>query len=179
MLRIRPTSSRDTASLPAIERSSGELFRQSPGLEWIADDDVQSETQHQAFVADGVALVAELEGNVIGFLTGSVELDALHIWQIAVHKTHQRRGIGRKLIEATQQLAVTHAAIALTLTTFRGVTWNEPYYRRLGFKTLAPPELTSRLAAILRAEGEAGLPVARRCAMRKYVDEPINGSSRL
>ena len=179
MIRIRQTSSRDTALLPEIERSSGELFRQCPGLEWIADDDVQSEAQHQAFVADGVALVAELDGNMVGFLTGSVEPDALHIWQIAVHKTHQRRGVGGKLIEAAQQLAVTHAAIALTLTTFRDVPWNEPYYRRLGFKTLADPELNPRLAAILCAEGEAGLPVTRRCAMRKYVDEPVNGSSRL
>src|SRR5690606_12878830 len=136
MMRIRKTTNQDTPLLPEIERSSGELFRQYPGLQWIADDDVQSEAQHQAFVAEGVALVAELEGAVVGFLTGSLEPDALHIWQIAVGRTHQRRGIGRKLIEAAQQLAVDHAPIALTLTTFRDVPWNEPYYQKLGIKTL-------------------------------------------
>jgi hypothetical protein len=42
---------------------------------------------------------------------------------------------------------------ALTLITFRGVPWNAPYYERLGFRELAPAELTPGLAARWAAPG--------------------------
>jgi GNAT superfamily N-acetyltransferase len=168
MIIIRAANDRDTPLLPAIERSSGEIFRQSPGLEWIADDTVQSQEQHRALIANGIALVAEVQGaGIAAFLNGEAAPDALHIWQIAVHRDRQRHGIGRKLIEAAQQVAIDRGIKALTLTTFRNVPWNEPYYRRLGFVSLDSTELNPRLKAILRSEGQAGMPTAQRCAMRK------------
>lgn len=168
MISVRPASDCDVPLLPEIERSSGEIFRQSPGLQWIAHDDVQSEEQHRVLIADGVAFVAELQGyGVAAFLNGEVMPDALHIWQMAVHRDQQGRGIGRKLIEATQQFATDHGINALTLTTFREVPWNEPFYQRLGFITLGYEDLGPRLRAVLDAEGQAGLPTAQRCAMRK------------
>jgi GNAT superfamily N-acetyltransferase len=168
MIIIRAANDQDTPLLPDIERSSGEIFRQSPGLEWIADDTVQSQEQHRALIADGIALVAEVQGaGLAAFLNGEVAPDALHIWQITVHRDQQRQGIGRTLIEAAQQLAIDRGITALTLTTFRNVPWNEPYYRRLGFVTLDSVELNPRLEAILRSEGQAGMPIAQRCAMRK------------
>lgn len=168
MLNIRPATADDCPLLPEIERCSGELFRQVPGLEWIADDTVQSAEQHRALIADGLALVAEVDGfGLAGFLNGQPAGDALHLWQIAVHPDQQRRGIGRRLIEAAQHHAAARGIDALTLTTFRAVAWNEPFYRNLGFVTLDEAELSPRLRAILAAEGRAGLPVARRCAMRK------------
>lgn len=168
MISIRPANDRDALLLPEIERSSGEIFRQWPGLEWIADDDVQSEEQHRALIADGVVWVADLEGyGIVAFLNGAVTPDALHIWQIAVHRDRQRRGVGQKLIEAAQQFAIDLGINALTLTTFREVPWNEPYYRRLGFIALGCEDLSPRLRAVLNAEGQAGLPTEQRCAMRK------------
>ncbi|CAO3449906.1 putative acetyltransferase [Azospirillum argentinense] len=170
MIRIRPTSPCDVPALPGIERSSGEIFRQWAGLEWIADDDVQSEDRHRALIADGVACVAEMEGSgIAAFLNGTVCPDALHIWQVAVHREHQGRGIGRRLIEAAQRHAADHGIPSLTLTTFRVVPWNEPYYQRLGFITLDDARLGPRLKAVLDAEQQAGLPIAQRCAMRKML----------
>jgi len=154
--------------LPEIERSSGELFRQAPGLEWIADDTVQSADQHRALIATGLALVAEVDGfGLAAFLNGEATADALHLWQIAVHRDQQRRGIGRSLIEAAQRYAADRGIDALTLTTFREIAWNEPFYRKLGFVTLEEADLSPRLRALLTAEGRAGMPLARRCAMRK------------
>lgn len=169
MINIRPAVDSDASLLPEIERSSGEIFRHFPGLEWIADDDVQSEEQHRALIANGVAFVAELQDHgIVAFLNGEVTADALHIWQMAVQRDCQRRGIGRKLIEAAQQFATRHAVNALTLTTFRAVPWNAPYYQKLGFLILNNDDLLPRLRAVLDAEREAGLPIAQRCAMRKH-----------
>lgn len=170
MISIRPARDCDAPALPEVERSSGEIFRQWPGLEWIADDDVQSEEQHRALIAGGVAFIAELNGHsIVAFLNGEMTADALHVWQIAVHREQQGRGIGRELIQAAQQLAIDRGASALTLTTFRKVPWNEPYYQRLGFVTLNQENLTPRLKTILDAEERAGLPMAQRCAMRKLL----------
>jgi GNAT superfamily N-acetyltransferase len=168
MIGIRPANYCDVPLLPEIERSSGEIFRQSPGLEWIADDDVQSEDQHRDLIANGVAFVAELQGNgIVAFLNAEDTPDALHIWQIAVHRDHQRHGVGRKLIEAAEQFAADHGINSLTLTTFKGVPWNELYYQRLGFITLDSEAIGPRLKSVLEAEKQAGLPTALRCAMRK------------
>jgi GNAT superfamily N-acetyltransferase len=168
MINIRPANDCDVPLLPEIERSSGEIFRKWTGLEWIADDVVQSEAQHRALIIDGVAFVAELQDyGVAAFLNGEVAPDALHIWQMAVHRDQQRRGIGLKLIEAAQQLTTEHGIKSLTLTTFRDVPWNEIYYQRLGFITLEREGLNPRLKAILNAEEQVGLPATQRCAMRK------------
>lgn len=170
MINIRPAKDRDASLLPEIERSSGEIFRQLPGLEWIADDKVQSEEQHRALIADGLAIVADVQGfGIAAFLNGELTPDALHIWQIAVHRDQQGHGIGRELIEAAQQVAADHGINALTLTTFREVPWNEPYYQRLGFVTLDDEDLGPRLRAVLNSEGQAGLPMEQRCAMRKLL----------
>ncbi|WP_353860265.1 GNAT family N-acetyltransferase [Azospirillum formosense] len=170
MIRIRPATPCDAPALPGIERSSGTIFRQWAGLEWIADDDVQSEERHHTLIADGVAFVAELPGHgPAAFLNGSVTPDALHIWQVAVHRDRQGQGLGRQLIDAAQGYAVDHGVPSLTLTTFRAVPWNEPYYRRLGFVTLDDGQLGPRLRAVLDAEKQAGLPIAQRCAMRKML----------
>ncbi|MBE0529599.1 MAG: GNAT family N-acetyltransferase [Rhodospirillales bacterium] len=170
MISIRPAKDCESCLLPEIERSSGEIFRQLPGLEWIADDKVQSEKQHRALIADGLAIVADVQGfGIAAFLNGEVTPDALHIWQIAVHRDQQGHGIGRKLIEAAQQFATDHGINALTLTTFREVPWNESYYQRLGFVTLDDEDLGPRLRAVLDSEGQAGIPMERRCAMRKLL----------
>ena len=139
-------------------------------MEWIADDDTQSEEQHRYLIANGVVFVAELQSyGIIAFLNAEETPDALHIWQIAVHRDHQRRGIGQKLIEAAQQFAADHGINALTLTTFKEVPWNEPYYQRLGFITLDWEAIGPRLRSVLNAERQAGLPAAQRCAMRKLL----------
>lgn len=168
MTIIRPARDCDAPLLPEIERSSGEIFRQWPGLEWIADDAVQSQEQHRALIADGIAFVAEEDAHgVVAFLNGEMTAGTAHVWQIAVHREHQGRGIGRLLLQAAQQFAADKGGTALTLTTFRQVPWNEPYYQRLGFVTLDPENLAPRLKAIREAEERAGLPRAQRCAMTK------------
>jgi hypothetical protein len=44
--------------------------------------------------------------------------------------------------------------------------WNAPLYARLGFRILAPEDLTNALEARVRREAERGLEPARRVVMR-------------
>ena len=167
-MNIRPTLVRDAPFLPAIERSAGEVFRQWAPLAWIADDTVQSAEEHRVLIARGVSLVAELPAHgIVGFLNGEAMPDALHLRQIAVRSNQQGQGIGRQLIEAAERLAMARGLRALTLTTFKDVPWNAPYYQQLGFSTLTHESTPLWLKEMLNAEVLAGLPAEQRCAMMK------------
>lgn len=164
---IRLTLDDDVPALPAIERSSGEAFRVVPDLAWIADDDVQSIDAHLDFVRAGLSWVAvDTDDRPLGFLCAEVADGALHIWQLAVLHDRQGHGIGRSLVDASIAEARARSLGAVTLTTFRDLAWNERFYRKVGFTTLAVGEVDARLAAILAKEATYGLPAVRRCAMR-------------
>jgi GNAT superfamily N-acetyltransferase len=88
-----------------------------------------------------------------------------HIWQLAVHPDHGRRGYGRALVGAVSEWARLHQFEAVTLTTYRDVPWNGPFYKSLGFVTMGT--LTPELMAIRdheRAVGDDGF--GPRVAMR-------------
>ncbi|MBK5565611.1 GNAT family N-acetyltransferase [Ensifer sp. 2YAB10] len=167
MTLIRPTREDDAILLPEIERSSGALFRTVPDLAWIADDDVQSAEAHVEFLRTGLSLVSvDGRDRPSGFLCAAAAEGELHIWQLAVLEECQGRGLGRALMAAAIAHARANSCTAVSLTTFRGLKWNEHFYRTLGFATLAADELDPRLAQILANEAAHGLPAERRCAMR-------------
>ena len=167
MFRIRPATLADAKSLPDIEESAGEIFRTIPGLAFVADDEGQSEERHRELIERGFAFVATNEASeLVGFINGE-ELDGnLHIWELAVHRDFQGQGLGRALIEEAKRYARANALPALTLTTFREVPWNAPFYQRLGFTLVE--NATTALKTILDREAEAGLP--GRCAMILRLD---------
>ena len=55
----------------------------------------------------------------------------------------------------------------MTLSAFRDVAWNGPFYARLGFCYLTRPDWTPALYLLHHREADAGLPVERRVFMRK------------
>lgn len=174
---IRPANRSDAALLPDIERSAAELFRTVPALAWIADDDVLSPEVHLRFIAAGTAWVAADDtGKARGFLSAERFGHALHIWELAVHRDWQGQGCGRSLVTQAIAHARRQQLSIVTLTTFRDLAWNGPFYRRLGFEAIEDEALDERLAAILEHERELGLPVHLRCAMRLTLDMPRSGT---
>jgi GNAT superfamily N-acetyltransferase len=143
------------------------LFRAAPGLEWVATHGEVSADTYRPHIAAGAAWVAETaDGRIVGFVAGEVAGDVMHVWELAVAAEAQGEGLGRPLMAAARDRARDLGLAAVTLTTFRDVPWNAPFYARLGYRVLAADELDARLAAILRAEVENDLPAEQRCAMR-------------
>ena len=66
-------------------------------------------------------------------------------------------------MQAVTDHALVRRMRAVTLTTFRAVPWNGPYYRSLGFTVVAPAPGTHLFQA-LAEESARGLP--DRCAMK-------------
>jgi len=155
--------------LPGIEYSAGVNFRDITHLAWIADDDLMSTEDHLKYVAEGTSWVAEVDRQVVGFVCAELAAKDLHVWLLAVRMEWQAKGIGRKLMGTVMDYARRNGYKSVTLTTFREVPWNEPFYRSLGFVVLDQENIDSRLTQILDEEIEHGIPGDLRCAMRLLI----------
>ncbi len=123
---------------------------------------------HKDLLETGFSWVATDSSQAcVGFLIAKIVEGDFFIGEVSVHETHQKKGIGSQLFEAALVEAKSLDLKAVTLTTFNDVPWNAPFYKRLGFSILDPAATPSYLQIILRDEAAAGLPIRRRCAMRK------------
>ena len=151
-----------------IERSAAQSFRKVRGLAWIADGPVLGEAVHLSRILRDMCWVVVDDGDSpVGFLSAETAAEReLHIREMSVASAFQGRGAGRALLKTTIEWAAAHDFAALTLTTFRDVPWNAPFYGRLGFEMLSASNLNVRLATLLRQEVEDGFAEGSRCAMR-------------
>ncbi|SDA84407.1 GNAT family N-acetyltransferase [Mesorhizobium qingshengii] len=172
MTTIRMAQEGDAEALPDIEQSAGEAYREIAELAWITDDDNQTVERHCELIAKGKCWVAvEHDDQPVAFLSAEIHDDTLHIWELAVRLDRQRSGIGRALLDKAIADARERRLAALTLTTFRDVIWNAPFYHKLGFLMLDDAQAGERLRQVLRREVEHGMPASRRCAMRLVLNQ--------
>lgn len=160
----------DAAAMPAIERAAAELFTHGVGLEGFDPDDTWEIPDLQRLIRRGHSLVAHVGETMAGFLVAQPFSRELHIWEMDVHPRFGRRGIGAGLVRAAQIDARNTGFRALTLTTFRDLPWNAPFYARLGFEEVTALDAHPRLAGELANEVDDGLPAERRCAMICFLD---------
>jgi hypothetical protein len=103
----------------------------------------------------------------VGYLLSDVVDGCAHIEQVSVALALARGGVGAALIDRVDADATAENRPALTLTTFRDVPWNAPYYARLGFVVLGPAEQGPELRALIARETIAIPSDAARVAMRR------------
>jgi GNAT superfamily N-acetyltransferase len=166
---VRPMNSSDISAVQDVERLAGSRFRDcdDPRIARCAEAPVFASAELSAFIEEGRVLVATDDGNVAGFIVFDVVDHCAHIDEVAVTPRAGRRGYGAALIDAVQRWADDRHLPAVTLTTFRDVPRNGPWYRRLGFRELAEHELTPTLRRIREEEGRSGLPPELRIVMRR------------
>ena len=153
---LRPATIDDVASLPGIERAAGELFRPL-GMDLVADDDPPTTGVLRGFVDAGRAWVVERHDEVAAYLLGDVVDGCAHVEQVSVHPRHAGHRLGATLVDHLAAWARSRRLPAVTLTTYRDVPWNGPYYRRCGFRWLADHEITPGLRELRRHETARGL----------------------
>ena len=163
----------DLPLLPPIELAAAKL------LAGHAPESVLGETTSQDDLkrAQGLGLlwVAHANNIPVGFAHVEViEPSAAHLKEIDVHPQHGRRGLGTRLIAAVCAWAAAAGHRAVTLTTFRDVAWNMPFYARLGFHEIPSDQLSGALLSVLRDETQKGLDPARRVAMERPCSLPLN-----
>ena len=107
-----------------------------------------------------------------------IEITAAHVEQVSVATAHAGQGLGALLIDHLGALARADGRPALTLTTFRDVPWNAPYYRRLGFVPVDPADQGPELAALVAREAARIPGDAPRVAMRRGLGSKSPGELR-
>jgi GNAT superfamily N-acetyltransferase len=166
---VRPMGVDDVARVQEVEVDAGERFREvpEPRVAACADHPPFPSDELRAFADEGRAWVVEAGGTIVGFVLAE-EVDGWgHIEELAVVRSHGGRGIGTALIDAVAQWAIAEGLAALTLTTFRDVPWNRPFYERRGFRVLNHDEITDGLRAKVLEEAQYGLPPELRVVMRR------------
>jgi GNAT superfamily N-acetyltransferase len=130
----------------------------------IADGDASPEWFYRPLQRAGLLWIALVNDSLAGFAACEACDDTLHLHELSVHRDAQGHGLGRALIAAAVAEARRRGLRAVTLTTFREIPWNAPFYERVGFAQIVGADLDARLAAILKREARRGL--SGRCAMR-------------
>jgi GNAT superfamily N-acetyltransferase len=170
---VTPTYAITAAGLEHLPRLSAIELAAAQLLEGHAPDSVLNETTSLDILThaqrDGRLWVALADDDPVGFAHVEViEPDGVHLEEIDVHPDHGRRGLGTKLVLRVCEWAAIHGYGCVTLTTFREVPWNMPFYAQLGFAIVPPEQLSTSLIALVADETRRGLDPSRRVVMRRH-----------
>lgn len=165
--QIRLARSEEIPRLREIENLAGEIFS---GL------DVIDETLDVSFPLDELTRLVGM-GQVwvacaaddlpVGIVIASAREGAAYVEEIDVLPAHGKRGLGGRLLTTVCMWARARGHAAVTLSTFRDIPWNGPFYRKHGFRDLEPVEWTPGMRAIREKEAQHGLRVEARVFMRR------------
>ncbi len=169
---IRLARHEELPRLPEIERRAASLYAPHAATLGLSLDDVSVNslaTLERANLDGRLWVAADAAGAPVAFAL-VVELGLFaHLDEIDVLPEHGRKGIGGALLETVCEWAFTRGFSAVTLSTFRDVPWNAPFYARHGFATLEPSEQPPELANIVASERKKGFRTHLRVIMQREV----------
>jgi len=155
----------DIHRLAAIERAAAALLRgyapPSALNETTSESDLRDAQTH------GRLWIAFANETPVGFaLVEMLATDLPHLEEIDVDPQHGRRGIGTALVRTVCEWVSRSGYSEITLTTFREVAWNMPFYSRLGFEEVSNDGLRPELEALVEDEAARGLDRRGRVVMK-------------
>lgn len=167
-MRIRPATPADLDALPDIEVRAGELFVEV-GMPEIAAHPPPEVAELATAEAILVAVDGEGDGAPIGYASVEVVDGGTYLDQLSVPPELGRRGVGSALLEAVVGWAEQRGHTTVTLTTFRHVPFNGPFYEARGFVHIPEAEWTDTEREIIAGQAAMGMDPATRTVMRRPV----------
>jgi GNAT superfamily N-acetyltransferase len=162
---IRSARVEELTMLAQIERAAAVLFLDTPYTFLANDEPLSLDFVRQRFHAGQVWVAADKQDLVVGFaITREVD-DTIYLQEMDVDPIHGRRGLGAALVQTVVAWAQLQGYEAISLSTFRNLPWNAPFYAKLGFWILDEFDLSVGFQQIKQQEMEAGLPVSDRVIM--------------
>lgn len=153
MMEIRPAALSEFALLPAIEADADAAFE-------LLDPPFPTADFPQPGTAEDFAAAFHImvAGRPpVGFARLEIVDGQAHLEQLAVSLEHARQGIGRALVAAAKAWAREAGFTAMTLTTFKDVPFNAPFYASCGFEELPPGHWGPDLVALRQRQAATGL----------------------
>ena len=166
---IRPARAEDLMLLAPIEQSAAILFQNTPYSFLVSAESLPLEFVQQRFQVGQVWIAVDRADTAIGYAITTEVDDTLYLQQIDVEPAYGRKGIGSALIHTVCDWAKSHGYLVVSLSTFRDIPWNAPFYAKLGFYSIDESELTPGFQQIRLKESEAGLPISERVIMQRQL----------
>lgn len=185
---IRLGTQIDIPTLGPVETSAGSTFH-SVSLSPLADDAPMPVEKLSDICRAGNLKVAALGSTdeVVAFLAGELivvnstkatdpeaKLEEenniamrtyFHIAELSTHARHQRRGLGAALLQSAISDCRDRGVAGLTLTTYRDVPFNGPFYRKFGFQEVDPKSVGVDFENNVLEELQTIYEPSRRCFM--------------
>ncbi len=163
---VRLALPEEVGCLPAIEVAAAALFPVEDVPPSIDGDPTSVESFAEAQRAGTLWVAVDASNTPVGFALVEALEGHAHLEELDVLLEHGRRGLGTQLVEAVIAWARANRRGPVTLTTFRHLPWNAPFYTRMGFRILSDAELSAGLRAILDNEIAEGFAADKRVAMQ-------------
>jgi GNAT superfamily N-acetyltransferase len=166
---IRLAEPDDIALLPSIERRAVRLFEN-----WMSETGLTREILEQVSSVDELEdarargqlwVAVSAEDGPVGFAQVVVLDQAAHVDELDVVPEHGRNGIGSRLLQTVCDWARNAGYEKVTLSTFKHVPWNAPFYERRGFVAMDAERLPPQHVELVNAERARGLRTDRRVIM--------------
>jgi predicted N-acetyltransferase YhbS len=165
--RIRSARIEELPLLSQIEQSAARLFLDTPYAFLVNNEPLSLDFVQQQFRAGRVWVAVDCHEIVVGYAIAREVDNTLYLQQIDVEPEHGRRGIGSALVKTVCDWATQQGYAIVSLSTFRDLPWNAPFYSKLGFHPVDEAELTTGFHQIRCKEFEAGLPISDRVIMHR------------
>jgi GNAT superfamily N-acetyltransferase len=151
--------------LAHIEQSAAIRFLGTPYAFLVAAKPLPIEFVRQRFQAGQIWVAVDQQDTVVGYaITREVD-DTLYLQEIDIEPQHGQKGLGSALVDTVRSWAKLSGYSAMSLSTFRDIPWNAPFYSKLGFVILDESVLTAGFQQIRRQENASGLPISERVIM--------------
>jgi GNAT superfamily N-acetyltransferase len=153
--------------LQALGVAAGRRFAEV-GLESVADDPPHELADLERWRSAGRAWVStDREGHPVGFAVVDMVDHTPHLEELSVRPDFNGRGHGMALLRGVENWARGKGFARVTLTTFRDVPFNRPFYENRGYRVLTEDEWTPGLVERRAEEAAAGLDPDLRVVMAK------------
>jgi GNAT superfamily N-acetyltransferase len=158
---------RELTELPVIETEAATIFPPEHVAPESREDGLPLAFYEEVAAAGRLWVARSLEPPApIGFAAITLLDESAHLHEMDVLPAHGRRGLGRALVLHAAQWARAAGFADITLTTFRHLPWNAPFYSSIGFSEIPDRELGPELQAVITDEAHRGLEPRQRVATR-------------
>ena len=162
---VRLAKEKELFLLNELENAAAEIFRDTKYALEINQECLSLELLKQQHQQNLVWIAVTESDRPVGFAVVLIIDGLAHLHELSVTPQYGRQGIGTKLTQEVINWAKKANFPAITLSTFRNIPWNAPFYRRLGFQEIPPVEIGQDLDNIRNKEAAAGLPIEERILM--------------
>lgn len=164
---IRPAREDEIDRIREIEDKANEMFAGLQLIDESLDEGVPLESLKESIEKNRTWVACIGADMPIGMVIVSEMDGSVYIEEMDVLPAFARRGVGSMLLGYACEWAKQNCFSAVTLSTFRDVPWNAPFYRRHGFRDLKPDEWSRGMLLIREKEIDHGLRVEERVFMRR------------